>query len=144
MTCAPLIFLALFASLPAGQTQDSAQTPPARNWFLPLFTKEGYHSMTLRGSEVKPRGVDRIDVTDLNITTFMGGAAAKVDAVLLSPSASFFLKERMASGSGPVRLIRDDVDVTGIDWVYLHSDKKVSIAKNARVVFKAPLPDILK
>jgi hypothetical protein len=28
---------------------------PAKNWVLPLFTaKEGFRSMTLRGSEVKP------------------------------------------------------------------------------------------
>lgn len=149
--------LAVCATLAAG-TVAHAQTPapsttpaapvtgvPAKNWVLPLFTpKEGYRNMTLRGSEVRPVGTAQIDVTDLNITVFSGDAAAHVETVLLSPAASFFPKEKRATGEKSVRLIRDDIEVTGEGWVYHHEAKTVSLARNVRVVFTAQLNDILK
>ena len=122
-----------------------ATTSPAKNWVLPLFTdKEGFRSMTLRGSEARTLVANRIDVTDLNITVFSGDAAARVDSLLLSPQASFYPKENRASGEKSVRFIRDDVEVTGEGWSYDHALKKVSLARNARVVFSAQLNDILK
>ena len=119
-------------------------TPPAINWVLPLFTdKEGWRTMTLRGTEVR-RNTDSIAVTDLSITIYSGKEDSKVDTILLSPDAKFFPKETRASGSTTVRLIRDDIEVTGVGWTYDHSAKKVSIEKNVRVVFRTPLNDILK
>ena len=131
-----------------GARLRSAEDPasvPAKNWVLPLFTaKEGYRSMTLRGSEVRPVGNNRIEVTDLNITVFSGDAAATVESILLSPAAAFFPKEKRASGDKSVRLIRDDIEVTGEGWTYDHDAKKVFLARNVRVVFRAQLNDILK
>jgi hypothetical protein len=49
-----------------------------------------------------------------------------------------------AAGDGTVRLIRDDIEVTGSGWNYDHPGKKVSITRNVRVVFAAQLNDILK
>lgn len=100
--------------------------------------------MTLRGSEVRPAAGGSIAVTDLSITVFSGDADAKVDSVLLSPSATFFPKEQRASGDKSVRLIQDTIEVTGEDWTYDHAAKKVSINKNVRVTFRAQLNDILK
>lgn len=100
--------------------------------------------MTLRGSAVRPGEAGSVAVTDLNITIFSGNADAKVDSVLLSPSARFFPKEQRASGDKSVRLIQDTMEVTGEDWTYDHHAKKVSINKNVRVTFHAQLNDILK
>jgi hypothetical protein len=121
-----------------------AAAPPAYNWVLPIFTdKEGYRSMTLRGSEVRPVGKS-IGVTNLNITIFSGDAKAQVDTILLSRDAVFSPKENLARGDGAVRLIRDDVEVTGVGWSYDHAGKKVSLRQNVRVTFRAQLNDILK
>ncbi len=118
---------------------------PAKNWVLPLFTpKEGFRNLTLRGSEVRPISAAQIDVVDFNATIFSGDAAAHVETILLSPQASFYPKEQRAAGQKTVRLIRDDIEVTGDGWVYEHAAKKVSLARNARVVFAAQLNDILK
>ena len=118
--------------------------PPAVNWVLPLFTdKEGFRSMTLRGSEVRPRGRS-IEVTDLSITIFSGDAHSQVDSMLLSPTALFSPKENLASGDKSVRFIRDDVEVTGVGWLYDHAAKKVSLRQNVRVTFRAQINDILK
>jgi hypothetical protein len=118
---------------------------PAVNWVLPIFTdKEGYRSMTLRGSEVRPAGKSVIAVTDLSITIFSGDAKSEVDTMLLSPVAIFAPKENRARGDKAVRLIRDDVEVSGIGWNYDHATKKVSLERDVRVTFRAQLNDILK
>jgi hypothetical protein len=142
-----LLALASFSLLPA----PAATTPiltessaPAVNWVLPIFTdKEGFRSMTLRGSEVRPVGRS-IAVTDLSITIFSGDATSSIDSMLLSPSAVFVPKEHSARGDKSVRFIRDDIEVTGVGWTYDHTAKKVSLQQNVRVTFRAQLNDILK
>jgi hypothetical protein len=136
----------------AADTPPSAPlvSAPAKNWSLPLFTAEGYRSMTLRGSEVHPISSDRIDVVDINITTFSGDASVSVVSSLLSPVASFFPRENRASGPQSVRVIRFgqggeiSAEITGEDWTYEQAGEKVSIRRNAHVVFEEPLTDILK
>ncbi len=143
----PFLCLAFAASLaPAAEPTPSPApvTSPAKNWVLPLFTKEGYRSMTLRGTEARLISAARTDIVDLNITVFTGGATAKVESMLLSPAASFFPDEKIARGSSSVRLLRDDLEVTGENWTYDHAAKKVSIARHARVTFAAQLPDLIK
>ena len=59
--------------------------------------KEGYLTAIFRGSEVRPEGKN-ISVTDLNITIVSGDAASRVETVLLAPFATYFPKEKRASG----------------------------------------------
>jgi hypothetical protein len=132
-----------------GAVRTAAQMPessgaPAKNWEMKLFTKEGPLSMILRGSEVTQRNANRYDFVNLNITTFSGKADRKVESVLLSPSASFFPKDNRAEGDESVRLIRDDMEITGTQWTYERTVNRVSIHKNNRVVFHAELPDLLR
>jgi hypothetical protein len=133
------------STISATTAAEAEATPaPAFNWVLPIFTdKEGYRSMTLRGSEVRPfQG--GVTVTDLNITIFSGNATPVVDSMLLSPVARFMQKENQASGDKSVRFIRDDIEVTGVGWVYDHDLKKISLQQNVRVTFRAQLNDIIK
>lgn len=126
-------------------TESGPVTSPALNWVLPIFTdREGYRSMTLRGSEVRAAPDSSIAVTDLSITIFTGTAEAKVDSILLSPSATFFPKKHRATGKKSLRFIQDTIEVTGEDWTYDHDAKKVSINNNVRVTFRAQINDILK
>ncbi|HEY4989238.1 MAG TPA: hypothetical protein VII09_05485 [Opitutaceae bacterium] len=135
--------VALVASALVAAAQDVAIAPPARNWTLPLFTKEGYRQMTLRGDEVHPISADRVDIIGMNVTVFSGTAVPKVDSVLLSPEATFLINEKVARGDKSVRLIRDDVEVTGEGWTYSYAEKKVLISRHAHVVFHSSLPDML-
>lgn len=132
------------AAPPPAKAPAAPAAAPALNWVLPLFTdKEGWRTMTLRGSEVRP-SPNGIAVTDLSITIFSGKEDSKVDSILLSPDAQFLPKEKRALGNKTVRLIRDDIEVTGVGWNYEHDAKKISLARNVRVVFRAQLNDILK
>ena len=133
--------LLLTVSLPAA---DEPLASPAKNWVLPLFTKEGYRSMTLGGTEVRPVGNNRLDVVDILIRTFTGGANAKLDSMLMSPAATFLLDEKIARGRSAVRLLFDDIEITGEDWIYDHAAKKVSIARHTHITFTAQLPDLIK
>jgi len=133
-----------------GATPGASPAAPAKNWVLPLFTDTGNHSMTLRGTEVRPVDADRIDVVELNMTIFSGDAAARVVTVLLSPAATFFTRENRASGGQSVRVLRfrDDgqiaAEITGEDWTFAQAGEKVSIRRRAHVVFRQQLTNILK
>jgi hypothetical protein len=111
-----------------------------------LFSPEGFRKMTLKGTEARLVNADRTDFVDMNIAVYSGDAASRLDSVILSPSASFFLHEYRASGDGPVRLIdySRNFEVTGEKWVYEYGQKKISIARNVRVIIHAALPDMLK
>jgi hypothetical protein len=136
-TVAILVSCVLFPVLAGGA---DAPTNPAVNWVLPLFTdQDGFRSMTLRGATVRPAGENTIAVTDLNITIFSGTAAARVETVLLSQKAMFYSRQNRATGTNGVRVIRDELEVNGLEWSYDHAGKKVSIRKNVRVVYHAPL-----
>ncbi len=99
--------------------------------------------MLLQGSQAIV-AANRIILVDLNLTLFTGNADAEVETILLSPNAIAEPEDETVHGSGAVRVIRDDLEITGNNWTYDHRHKKVSIAANARVIFQAQLPDILK
>lgn len=135
-----------FAANPsAGNAPPPIDSGPALGWVFPVFTdKEGYHLLTLRGSAARILSADKIDVTDFSAFVFTGDATERVETVLLSPHAVFYPKDYRAAGDNSVRLIHDDIEVTGVGWTYNHNTKKVVLEHNVRVTFQAQLGDILK
>ena len=138
------LLLGLSAPLLGADPPPSSGLSPAQDWKLPLFTKEGFRSTSLRGDRVYPAGPDRIDVENIEITVFSGDAAQRVKSILLSAKASYFPKEQRASGPGAVRVIRDDGEISGEDWTYEKGGEKVSIRRNARIVLNVNIGDMLK
>lgn len=141
-----LISAATAAEAPnANAAKSNVETGPALGWVFPVFSdKEGYRLFTLRGSSAQFKGTERIDVTGFSAVIFSGDASERVDTVLLSPSATFLPKTNLATGESSVRLIHDDIEVTGVGWNYDHTSKKVSLAHQVRVTFQAQINDILK
>lgn len=135
-----LLFAALAAAMPG---RPVATTTPVLNFKLPTFTPEGYRAMILRGSSatVSP-GV--INLTDMNLTLFAGDQSNAVETVILSPSATATPDTGVVAGSDTVRMIRDDLEITGTGWSYDQRHKKVSITRNARIVYRAQLPDLIQ
>ena len=117
---------------------------PVINFRVPTFTREGFRTWLLCGAEGVYASDRQLNVTDLNLTVFAGDASNKVEKVFLSPSAVALMDEGRVSGPAALRLITDDFEATGDDWVYDHRQKKVSIRRNVRVVFHARLNDILR
>jgi hypothetical protein len=119
-------------------------TAPAKNWVLPLFSKEGHRSMTARGSEARLIDDNHFEVVDLNLTLFTGDEVAQVDTILLSPAATFLPDQKIAHGEKSGRFIGDDIEASGTRWVYRYAEKKISLDGNVRVIFRAELKNLLQ
>lgn len=143
-----VVFLCLLTPLAApgaGPSVDAAPSEPIKNFILPTFTPDkGYRSMLLRGVQARMLTPRLIELEDMNLTVFTGDASNRVESVLLSPLARVSLDDETAGGPGPVRLIRDDLDLTGEQWTYERAQKRISISRNVRVVFHTELKNLLK
>ncbi|MBI5381034.1 MAG: hypothetical protein HZA31_03965 [Opitutae bacterium] len=127
----------------AAPTEAQLQAP-FKGLSLPVFTKDNHRLLLLRSNELKIVSPQQYDLTDMQLTFFSGDATNRVETVLLSPAASFFLERNLAKGERGVRLVRDDVEMTGQKWSYEPKDKKVVLDGNVRVIFRAELKNLLK
>src|ERR1035441_9023584 len=92
------IFLGLLSvAFNLGPAAENAPSEPAKNFILPTFTREGYYSMRLCGSEARMLTLHLIELDDMNLTVFSGDASNRVDSVLLSPIARVALDNDTAS-----------------------------------------------
>jgi hypothetical protein len=138
------LFGLLLLAAGLARADDDVPTEPAKNFILPTFTPDGFRSMLLRGSAARLLALRLIELDNMNLTVFHGDASNRVDSVLLSPVARVSLEDNTARGPGAIRLVRDDLDLTGEKWMYDHAKKRISIAQNVRVVFHSELKDLLK
>jgi lipopolysaccharide assembly outer membrane protein LptD (OstA) len=132
-------------SLAAGAFAASVETnAPVKNISLPTFTKDDYRSVLLRGNEALFVSAQQINVTGMQLTMFAGDATNRVETVIISPEARFFPDRNVAEGEHNVRVLRDDVEMSGTKWTYDKDQKKVVLEGNVRVIFHAQLKDMLK
>jgi hypothetical protein len=125
-------------------TQISTDQPIV-NFRLPAFTPEGNRAWLVRGSEARYSGPNDIGIKELTLSIFdTGTATEKVDTLILSPLAVVHPADAVVTGPDTIRVISDQFEASGHNWRYAHKDKKVSIAKNVRVVFRAEFKDLLK
>lgn len=145
----PLALLALAAAVP-GPAADGPQIrapAPVKNFSLPFFNDAGFRTMLIRGNEARlgnPRKPELIDVT---VSLFSGDAANRVETVLLSTEAAVDTTAKIVEGTGPMRLVRDDLEVSGELWRYDYNDPdtiNLRIERKARIVFRAELQSLLK
>lgn len=134
-----------FASFASAQIPRVSAPAPAKNYTFSLFSERGYHELHGRGASADLSNPNRIGLNELSLTLFKGDAARTVDTVILSEQAVFEPQKELVSGPTVVRLVRDDLEATGENWVYDHPAKKILIQRNARIVFiGASLGDLLK
>lgn len=121
-----------------------ATDKPIVNFRLPEFTPEGHREWLVRGTEARYATEGVVDIRELNLSIFTGGADGKVETLILSPAAQVRLNDRQVSGPESIRIINDRLEATGVQWFYDHGEKRISIAKNVRVILHTQLNDILK
>ena len=140
-----LVFLSLGAAAMAATTEISTDKPII-NFRSSTFTAEGFRSWLLRGSEAQVLPAkNQITIKELTLSIFSGKADnEKVETMILSPTAEVHTADAIVTGPDTIRVINDQFEATGTDWRYLHKDKRVSIARNVRVTFRAELKDFLK
>jgi len=131
--------------LAAGAFAASVETnSPVKNISLPTFTKDDYRSVLLHGNEALFVSAQQINVSGMQLTLFTGDATNRVETVIISPEARFFPDRNVAEGEHSVRVLRDDVEMSGTKWTYDHGERKVVLDGNVRVIFHAQLKDMLK
>ena len=140
-----LLFLLPLAALPAESTQISTEKPVI-NFRSSTFTPEGFRSWLLRGSEAQVRpAMNQVTIKELTLSIFPGKADnEKVETMILSPTAEVRTADAVVTGPDTIRVINDQFEATGTEWRYTHKEKRVSIARNVRVTFRAELKDFLK
>jgi len=136
----PLLLLAAAAPPPA----DEGAGPAGVNFSLPVFAEDGSRTLWLRAASARPVGTNRIDVADMNLTLYRDDGSNTVDTILLASNATFRTDTEVASGSGGVRLIRNDFEASGDNWTYDHRAESALLEDNVKVTFNAQIGDILK
>ena len=122
-----------------------AAAPLAVNWSSNIFTKDNYRSMSVRGAKASfPSSNSEVEVVDFDLTVFSGDAARKIETVIRAPAATFLPRQNLARGETGVRLIRDDLEASGVHWTYDHAQKKVSLTGRVQIVFNAEFKNLLK
>lgn len=138
-----ILFLLAAGSALAANTRIATDKPIV-NFRLPDFTPEGYRSWLVRGTEARYVTEGLVDIKELNLTLFTRLPDEKVETLILSPAAQVHLTDRQVRGNDSIRIINDLFEASGSDWSYDHEEKKISIAKNVRVILHTQLNDILK
>lgn len=117
---------------------------PIEHFSLPTFTKEGWRDLLFRANEAKVITPRHFEVQDLTLTVFAKNADNTIDSVLVSPKAIVLLDAGTVGGPSTVRLVRDDLEVSGADWQYTHADKKILIQRDAHIILRATFTDLLQ
>lgn len=129
------------------QSPQITARAPVKDFTLPFFNDAGNRTMLVRGGEALLSDPSRVTIHDLTLSVFTGGDENKIDTVIVSPAATVIPAEKAVTGEQIVRLVRDDLEVSGEAWRYEHSDlgaKKILIKRNVHIVFRTELKDILK
>ena len=133
------------AAMTAADT--SITNAPVKKFRLPQFNQEGFRTGLLEGDEARIVSENQIDITEMHFTVFSGTEANTVDTTLLAPTATIHIPDPqhiVVEGKGAVRVVRSDLDASGVDWTYWHAEKKVSMRKNVHVVIRSEMADLLK
>ena len=142
----PFLLSILCPLLAAAANSGVTPNAPVTNFKLTILSDEGFRSSLLRGSEARYISDTQIDLIGMQYTTFLEGEAGALDATLLAPSASVFVDKNKVKvhGDENVRLLRKNLDVTGEQWTYDHTQKRILIERNVHVIFRIEMKDILK
>ena len=140
------LLLVTASAVVAAEKSSPAIKPnaPIKDFRLPTFDQDGKRATFMKASEALYITSTRIDVKDMHLTSFTKDGSGAFETILLSPAATFQTDKQIVSGTGPVRLIRVALEVTGEQWSYNHLEKRVLIGNNARVTFQDELKDIIK
>jgi len=140
----PFLISALCPLLSFAAEHGVTTDAPITNFKLSVLSDEGFRSSLLRGSEARYISNSQIDLVGMQYTTFIEGEAGELDATLLAPTATVFIDHNKVKvhGDENVRLLRKNLDVTGEQWTYDHSNKRILIEKNVHVVFRIEMKGI--
>ncbi|MFT3828105.1 MAG: hypothetical protein QM691_00210 [Opitutaceae bacterium] len=141
--CASLAALALAAIAPSHAAAPSLADSPIIGFRLSLFDPEtGRKTSDLRGGSALYRGDELVEIREFTLTLLNSRDAVALKVV--SPKALLQVKTRIAEGDDGIDVEGPGYSLSGKIWRCEENTRKVALRDGARVVFQAPLIDILK
>lgn len=137
---------ALLLSIVIAVAAHAQMTPdaPIKNFKLPMFNNAGVKVWDLRGEEAKYVSQDQVDLFTMHLKVFKNDGSGAVQLEIESPHATVYADQHLVTGSDSIRVLNDDFEITGRNYTWRGREQSVTINENVRVVFKAPLQDMLK
>jgi hypothetical protein len=135
---------ALLVSIAAAAHAQMTPDAPIKNFKLPMFNNAGVRIWDLRGEEAKYVSQDRVDLFTMTLKVFNDDGSGQVRIEIQSPQATVFANEHVVTGGNTIRMFSEDFDISGRNYTWRGRELSVTIREDVRVVFKAPLQDILK
>lgn len=142
-----IIALLLLLTLPpAAPAASPGKNPlagiPVKNPSYSGFNDAGWRTYLITGDQAVINNTNplQIDIRSVRFTQFPGDGSATVQASITAPAASVFFDENRRypriAGRDSVHLVHEnELDVTGEDWSYDHALQKLTINRNARIVY---------
>ncbi|HEU5080007.1 MAG TPA: hypothetical protein VFT72_12410 [Opitutaceae bacterium] len=127
--------------------ETSLGNAPVKKFRLPSFNEAGFRMGLLTGDEAIMVSSTQIDLREMHFTTFSGDEKNAVEMTMLAPVATVRIPEpnkTIVEGKGSIRVIRNDLDASGEDWTYNHTERRLVMRKNVRFVLQAELKNLLK
>lgn len=141
-----ICLIAIAAALAPALAQHTqvTTTAPVIGYTITFFGDSGYPHALVEGAAADLSDREHIGLTDMRLTLFREDADRVVETLLTAPDAVLEPETELISGRGTVRLERDDLLLTGENWSYDHTAKRIQINRRAHIVFRAPLTDLLQ
>ncbi len=138
-----LVVAALALGSATRATTPSLTDAPIINFRLALFDDEtGRKTSDLRGGTAIYHNAEQVEIRDFTLTLLDRKDALALKVV--SPKALLQIKTRIAEGDQTIDVQGPGYSLAGQTWRCEEPTRKIAIREEARVVFQAPLLDILK
>lgn len=137
-------FLLAAVLCPAQPAAPPSKSAPVINWRVPTFTADGSREWTVSGSEATLLDRNTAAVREINVTVFAPDAANLAESIIVSPDALVRLDRKLVTGQSTVRVVNKQFEASGTGWSYDQNARKITLARNARVTFRAELNELLK
>lgn len=108
---------------------------PVVNFKLPMFNKDGHRTWFLSGKQGTYVNEGEVDVLGMKISIFSGDARDLLEATIESPRAVMFINENKAVGNDSIEVVGPSYHLTGKNWTWDGTLKKMSINKEVKVIF---------
>jgi len=108
-----------------------SQVREITGFMVPELDKDNNLKSQVSGAKARYGDGDTVQISDLKIETFKDG---DVDMTISSPECIYDRKTRIAQSESRVRIDRENMVITGEDYVYDSDKKTFEIKKDVKVV----------
>jgi hypothetical protein len=116
---------------------------PIMNFRFPVFGENGYKLWELRGAEGRYLSEEEGLVRGLDLKTYSGDEAMRLENRIRSPEAHIHFPSATARGESTLFATGEHFQISGADWRWEGRTRRLTVSAGARVVIFDTI-DILK